>query len=61
MTPEQMRADIESLWRQQEDQKRNWSRWGLVSFGIAIVLWIAIGIKMVIAGADPPRRFFLFR
>ncbi len=53
MTPEQMRADIESLRRQFEEQKRNWARWGRGSSGIALVLWIAIGIKMARSGADP--------
>ncbi len=60
MTPERMQADIESLRRQQEDQKRNWAQWGLGSFGIAIALWIAIGIKMAITGADPsPTMLFI--
>jgi hypothetical protein len=53
MTLEQMQADIESLRQQQDRQRRNWARWGLVSFGIALVLWIAIGIGMAKTGADP--------
>jgi hypothetical protein len=54
MTPEELEAEIKSLRQQQEDQKRNWFRWGLASFGIFTVLYIVIGIKMAITGADPP-------
>ncbi len=54
MTTEEMEAEIKSLRQQHEDQKKHWLRWGFASSCIAVTLFIVIGIKMLMTGADPP-------
>ncbi|HEY2534665.1 MAG TPA: hypothetical protein VGJ20_43290 [Xanthobacteraceae bacterium] len=53
MTTEQIEAEIATLQRQQEDQKKHWLRWGRASFVMGLILYGAVGLKMVLTGEDP--------
>jgi hypothetical protein len=56
--PEEMEAEIKTLRQQQEHQKWNWVRWGLVSFGIAGGVLVYAGIREFMFNRDTDMSFF---
>lgn len=54
MTPEQIEAEIATLRRELENQKKRGLQWGRVSYVVALLLFVVIGIRMVRTGEDPP-------
>jgi len=54
MTSQELDAEIEQLRLQQAHQRKHWRRWGLAGNGIAVVLCIAVLVRMAITGSDPP-------
>jgi hypothetical protein len=54
MTIEQLEAEIATLRRQQESQKKHWLRWGLASNAASLVLCAAVLLKVALTGDDPP-------
>jgi hypothetical protein len=54
MTSQELDAEIERLRLGQAEQRKHWRRLGLASNGIAIVLCIAVLVRVAITGSDPP-------
>jgi FtsH-binding integral membrane protein len=54
MTPEEMQAEIESLQRQQADQKKYWLLYGYVSLSIGMALCVTALLRVATTSADPP-------
>ena len=54
MTAHELNTEIEILRLQQADQQKHWRRWGLASNLVAIALCIAVLIRTIITGGEPP-------
>lgn len=54
MTPELIEAEIATLKRQQENQKRHLLRWGLAFEVAGIILCGAVFLGVALTGEDPP-------
>ncbi|MGO9049580.1 MAG: hypothetical protein ACLQFW_22320 [Xanthobacteraceae bacterium] len=54
MTSQELDAEIERLRLQQAEQRKHWRRWGFASNGVAVVLCIAVLVRVAITGSDPP-------
>jgi len=54
MTSQELDAEIERLRLQQAEQRKHWRRWGFASNGVAVVLCIALLVRVAITGSDPP-------
>jgi len=54
MTLEQLEAEVATLRRQQDNQKKHWLRWGLASNAVSLMLCTAVLLKVALTGNDPP-------
>jgi hypothetical protein len=53
MTLEQIEAEIATLQRQQENQRKHWLRWGYAFLAGSLVLSAVIFLKVALTGDDP--------
>jgi hypothetical protein len=53
MTLEQIEAEIATLQREQENRKKHWLRWGRAYVVMGLILYGAIGLRIVLTGEDP--------